>query len=385
MVIYHISLEGYGLPLQFIRWIKVYISTAAFSVSVNSSLESFFTSARGIRQDCYISPYLYVILNNVLSLMLNKATEVRQFDYHPPCWELKLTHLSFTDDIFAFTDGSLKSLRGILSVMEQFSGISGLHINAVKSSLFATGQSVSTMLNEAARIEIKVGTLPIKYMGMPLTTKALSMQDCEPLLDKVRGRLLSWRNKCLSYAGMLHLLKSVVSSILNFWSQAFILPKSCLDEIESMCSAFLWSGSPNHTHKAKVAWEDLCCPKEEGGLGLRRLRDSPSICHELDLEDSYANKLSLDLLIQQYLLRYNCLWDVKGDAKGSWMWRKLLKLRPLVYQFVWMEVKDGRTAFLWFDNWLQLGKLIDITGAIGTCYLGVPRNARVCEAVTRSS
>ncbi|WZY96211.1 hypothetical protein YC2023_068540 [Brassica napus] len=31
-----------------------------------------------------------------------------------------------------------------------------------------------------------------------------------------------------------------------------------------------------------------------------------------------------------------------------------------------------------------MGKLIDITGAIGTCYLGVPRNVQVCEAATRS-
>ncbi|XP_009150330.1 uncharacterized protein LOC103873689 [Brassica rapa] len=31
-----------------------------------------------------------------------------------------------------------------------------------------------------------------------------------------------------------------------------------------------------------------------------------------------------------------------------------------------------------------MGRLIDITGAIGTCYLGVPRTARVCDAVVQS-
>ncbi|XP_013594463.1 PREDICTED: uncharacterized protein LOC106302517 [Brassica oleracea var. oleracea] len=47
-----------------------------------------------------------------------------------------------------------------------------------------------------------------------------------------------------------------------------------------------------------------------------------------------------------------------------------------------MEVKDVKSAFFWFDNWLQLGKLIDITGAVGTQYLGIPCNARVCEVVS---
>lgn len=82
-----------GLTPQFILWIRVCISTAAFSVSVNGSLEGFFTSARGIRQGCSLSPYLYVILNNVLSKMLNRAAYEHQFDYHPQCKKVQLTHI----------------------------------------------------------------------------------------------------------------------------------------------------------------------------------------------------------------------------------------------------------------------------------------------------
>lgn len=69
----------------------------------------------------------------------------------------------------------------------------------------------------------------------------------------------------------------MVSSIVNFWSSAFILPMGCYEAIESLCSAFLWSGSPHQTNKAKVKWEDLCYPKSEGGLGLRRFQDSSKV------------------------------------------------------------------------------------------------------------
>ena len=92
----------------------------------------------------------------------------------------------------------------------------------------------------------------------------------------------------------------------------------------------------------------------------------------------------MGLFDQQYLLRQNSFWNVKENQRGSWMWRKLLKLRPLVYQFLRVEVNDGRTTFFWFDDWLQMERLIDITGDIGTCYLGVPRTARVCDAVVQS-
>ncbi|XP_048623628.1 uncharacterized protein LOC125601237 [Brassica napus] len=75
---------------------------------------------------------------------------------------------------------------------------------------------------------------------------------------------------------------------------------------------------------------------------------------------------------------------VKEDGRGSWMWRKLLKLRSLVYEFMRFEVNDGRTAFFWFDDWLRMGRLIDITGNVGTCYLGIARNARVNDAARQS-
>lgn len=379
-------LKAMGLPLQFILWIRVCISTASFSVSVNGSLEGFFTSARGIRQGCSLSPYLYVILNNVLSKLLNKAVLDQKFHYHPQCERVALTHLSFADDILVFTDGSVRSLRGVLEVMDHYAQISGLYINVSKSSIFAVGQGASLVTIEAARIGIKVGTLPVRYLGMPLTTKALTKQDYEPLIDKVRSRMLSWRNKYLSYAGRLQLIKSVISSIVNFWSQAFILPKACLDEIESMCSAFLWSGTPNQTHKAKVAWDDLCAPKEEGGLGIRKLRDSSKVFAMSLIWRIFSLKSSLWVSwIQEYLLRQNSFWEVKENGKGSWIWRKLLKLRPLVYEFLRFEVNDGHSAFFWFDDWLGIGKLIDITGDVGTSHLGVARNARVGDAVRNSS
>ena len=64
------------------------------------------------------------------------------------------------------------------------------------------------------------------------------------------------------------LIKSVIASTTSFWS---CLPKSCMDEIDSMCSAFLWSGSPTDTTKEKVAWKEVCRPFKEGCLGVRSI------------------------------------------------------------------------------------------------------------------
>lgn len=206
--------------------------------------------------------------------MLNQAEVDEKFGFHPKCERVQLIHLSFADDILVFTDGTEESLNGVLTMMDQFASMLGLQINATKSTIFAAGPN-SLLLNHAASAKcIQVDQLPIRYLGMPLTSKIWSKTDYEPLIDQLRKKFLSWTHGDLSFAGRLQLIKTAVTSTVNFWSSAFLLPKGCLDTIESMCSAFLWSGSPTVTHKAKVAWKDVCSSKEEGGLGLRRLRDT---------------------------------------------------------------------------------------------------------------
>ena len=101
------------------------IDTAAFSVSVNGELEGFFTSSRGIREGCSLSPYLYVIISNVLSKLLNKAVAEEKIGYHPQCMEVNLSHMSFADDIVVFMDGTPESLRGVLFVFDDFGKKSG--------------------------------------------------------------------------------------------------------------------------------------------------------------------------------------------------------------------------------------------------------------------
>lgn len=96
----------------------------------------------------------------------------------------------------------------------------------------------------------------------------MNVHDYSPLIARVRSRITSWTARRLSFAGRLQLIGSVIYSIKNFWMPAYRLPNKCIEEINSLCSAFLWSGPALSSHKAKVAWVDVCKPKDEGGLGL---------------------------------------------------------------------------------------------------------------------
>lgn len=57
-------------------------------------------------------------------------------------------------------------------------------------------------------------------------------------------------------------------SVQVYWSSIFIIPSKVIKDIESTLMAFLWSGVELKHTSAKVSWDKVCSPKEEGGLGF---------------------------------------------------------------------------------------------------------------------
>lgn len=86
------------------------------------------------------------------------------------------------------------------------------------------------------------------------------------LRDKVRG----WAARNLTYAGRLCLIKSILNSILRFWASIMFIPNAVLEQVQSVCRDYLWSGN-SEKHYYPVSWLNVCQPKEEGGLDMKEV------------------------------------------------------------------------------------------------------------------
>lgn len=321
-----------------------------------------------------------MICINVLSGMIDKAVERKHIGYHPRCKNILLSHLCFADDLLVFTDGTKRSVEGVLRIFKEFESCSGLKISLEKSTLYTAGIAEGTRDDILASFPFSTGSLPVRYLGLPLLTKRMTVNDYLPLVEKVRKKMSSWTGRLLSQAGRLQLIKSVITSLANFWMAAFRLPSSCLKEIESLCSAYLWSGTELKTTKAKVSWEDICYPKEEGGLGLRPLKELNKV-YGLKLIWRLMAETSLWVCwVQCYLIRKSSFWSIKEDtSSGSWVWRKLLKLRSLAKQYIKKEVRNGETTSFWYDRWSRFDSLKELLGERGPLDLGVPDHYSVAD------
>lgn len=327
-------LQAAQFPPVFISWIQQCITTTSFSINVNGDLCGYFNGTQGVRQGDPISPYLFVIAMEVFGRLLEQKYEAGSIGYHPKGRNPKISHLAFADDVMVFFDSSYASLTELNTTLETFHRLSGLEMNRDKSALYTAGTDESKQEN-LETLGFTKGSFPFRYLGLPLTHKKLKKSEYSPLLDSISSRFNHWTTKMLSFAGRLQLISSVICSTVNFWISAFMLPKACLKQIESMCNHFLWSGDIAKKHGVKVAWSTVCQPKVEGGLGLRNF----SIWNKtLALKLIWLLFSKSDSLwvawMRHHNLRDYSFWSAPNSATGSWIWKSLLSLRPLAQRFM---------------------------------------------------
>ncbi|GJU27028.1 hypothetical protein Tco_1165649 [Tanacetum coccineum] len=257
-------------------------------------------------------------LHNRVDLLRKELDETQKAIYkdpHNP--DLREEHAHY---LLAFKEASLNKERGhpsfvdiIMQGLEDFKNVSGLVPSIPKSIAFfcnVPNALKATILNSMLFAE---GSLPVRYLGVPLISSRLLYRDCKILVEKLESRINEWRNKFLSIAGKLK------------------------------------------KGKAKVAWESVCKPNLEGGLGIRRHEDFNVALMATHIWSILTHKESLWVKwIHSYKLKGRSFWDVPCLGDVSWGWRKLLQIRPLICPFIWNSINNGKLTSTWFDKWHNL-------------------------------
>ncbi|KAL0431096.1 UNVERIFIED_CONTAM: hypothetical protein Sradi_0735600 [Sesamum radiatum] len=112
------------------------VSTTSFSVAFNGSFHGFFLGKRGLRQGDPISPALFLLSIEYFSPLVKRKTSDSEFNFHPKCVKLKITHLFFADDLILFSRGDLPSIHILMECLQEFRDVYGIVVNTSKSSIF---------------------------------------------------------------------------------------------------------------------------------------------------------------------------------------------------------------------------------------------------------
>ncbi|XP_074277734.1 uncharacterized protein LOC141601358 [Silene latifolia] len=165
------------------------VTTTSSSLNLNGSQFGYFKGRRGLRQGDSISPLLFCVCMEYLSKVMDYA----------------VGHWYFRDDV--------RSIMLILRALSTF--------NADKSEVVFNGVPDWLRTDITHISGFQEGSLPFRYLGVPVQPGRLTMSDCNILIEKIVHKIRGIGARKMSYAVM-----------------KFIIPL--------------------------VAWDNVCCPKQEG-------------------------------------------------------------------------------------------------------------------------
>jgi hypothetical protein len=256
------SLRMKGFCPKWCNWIESIVKGGNVGVKINDDIGHFFQTKKGLRQGDPLSPLLFNIVADMLATLISRAKENGQIrGLVPHLVEDGLSILQYADDTILFLEDDLNQAKNLKIVLNTFEKLSGLKINFHKSELYCFGNAKSRTVSYGEIFGCKEGTLPFRYLGIPMNTHKIRNQDWQLVETRFQKKLASWKSKLLSAGGRLVLINAVLSSLPMFMMSFFRIPKGVLKKLDYYRSRFYWQSDEHKKKYRLIKWGVLQQPK----------------------------------------------------------------------------------------------------------------------------
>lgn len=211
-------LDRFGFGSHFISWIRLLYSAPTACVKTNSECSQYFSLTRGCRQGCPISPLLFALAIEPLSIALKSSPLFS--GVHRGGLEHKVS--LYADDLLLYITDPLSSIDSILHILNTFGSFSGYKLNISKSECFPINQAAKHI--NSRMLPFRFSPLGFRYLGVNITHSLKSLNDSNftKLVSQIKTDLKRWGNLPLSLMGRIQSIKMNVLPRFLFFSSVFL-------------------------------------------------------------------------------------------------------------------------------------------------------------------
>jgi len=344
-----------GFSQKWVDLITFCISSVTYKVLVNGSPRGFIKPSRGIRQGDPISPFLFILCTEALVASLKDA------EWHGRIQGLQISraspstsHLLFADDSLFFCRADPVQGQEIIKILRTYGEASGQQLNSAKSSILF-GHDVENTIRNNIKVAIgihKDGGMG-SYLGLPEKIHGSKVQVFSFVRDRLQKRLNTWTAKFLSKGDKEVLIKSVAQALPTYVMSCFLLPKAIRSKLSNAIANVWWKTNENSNGIHWIAWDTLCKPHSEGGIGFRTLEEFnlALLAKQLWRLIRFPNSLLSRILRGRYF-RFSDPLHIGASFRPSYGWRSIMAAKPLLLLGLRRTIGSGMLTRVWEDPWI---------------------------------
>ena len=251
---------------SFIKWIEVFYFQSCSCISVNGRYSNWFNIERGVRQGDPLSPYLYLLCAEILSIMLRDNDRVKGMNINDKEFLLS----QFADDTAICLDGSEEGFNATITLLSQFARMSGLKINFEKTIVTWIGsrKNCNTRYLRDKNFCWDPGIFTYLGVKFSLDIDTIPSLNYSNKLEEIKKILLVWKKRQLTPFGKITVLKTLAISKITHLFLTIPDPSDVfLNQLDKMFFQFLWDWKPSKIHR-KIIFKSY----ENGGLNMLDVR-----------------------------------------------------------------------------------------------------------------
>lgn len=134
------AMEKLGVPLSFIKWVKILLSNTKAAAVVHGHVAQMQTFEAGVRQGCPLSPSLYLFIAEVMLQVLKDAGV--GFEIQTPTGPMHMVAIQFADDLKATLEDELQVPK-FKEAMELIKSAMNQELQDSKTGLLPAGKAMA--------------------------------------------------------------------------------------------------------------------------------------------------------------------------------------------------------------------------------------------------